>query len=171
MYCKECGRKYKMKLFTYSSGSGCLSLTWRFTDKNGTSANRKVTLADARRYLASKDGEHLVNWVPCYIENRWQLVHYVKRTGPNRLRIDGESYEYAHNIQPAMPLPGYIGEGNLTTTFKMRVKGKLQTFDMKNLSLRMAICFFLNNEKILAPFFKGYVTLEEAQKKYTKVKK
>jgi hypothetical protein len=53
-----------------------------------------------------------------------------------------------------------LGESNLKTTFKIRVKGKMETFEMKNLSYRMAIRFFLNHEKELKEQFKGYKQIE-----------
>jgi hypothetical protein len=115
-------------------------------------SGRTVTYADAIRYLESKDGQHLAerDWVPVLINGRLVLAQKVKRTGPNRLRINGESYEYS--VDNSL-FCGRAEEANLTTTYKMRVKGKTQVFEMKNLSTRMVIRFFLNHEADLKPQF------------------
>lgn len=164
MFCKECGRKYKTQFHAYSSGNGCLSLNWVWVTKNNhVTADRPVTRADVIHYLNGKDAGHLKadGWVPVIVQSRWVLARYIKRTGPNRLWIADK--DKPHTIYYSVDQSRFDGnaeEANLTTTFKMRVKGKMETFDMRNLSLRMTIRFFLNHEQELKKQFRDIYPLD-----------
>ena len=139
--CPHCGQRIRNKMHSYSSGSGCLTLVWRDGTREATALSRKVTRADAERYLNSKENEHLVqrNWLPVFIGGKWVLARHVKRTGPDRLRIGGHSYHYT--------LKDHI----LRVTFKMRIDGKTIEREMPNESLRMVIRYFLEHEQELKP--------------------
>jgi hypothetical protein len=117
-------------------------------------ANRKVTKAQAQRFLMRKENKGMFdrNWLPVLINGRWKLARYVKRTGPRRLNIGGHVFYY-NNVKMR---DGRIWDCDLKVTFKMRVKGKLVEHEMQNLSLRSEIRFFLENEQILKPQFKGF---------------
>jgi hypothetical protein len=142
-------------LHCYYGGSGCLSLSWVYHE-NGemTTADRKVTKADCQRYLLRKDNMRMVDrdWLPVFINDRWKLARYVKRTGPRRLNIGGHVFYY-NNVKMR---DGRIFDCDLKVTFRMRVKGKLVEHEMQNISIRSEIRFFLENEKILKPQFKGF---------------
>jgi hypothetical protein len=150
--CPTCGHKIRQKLFCYFSGDGCFSLIWREMTKQENSTNRTVTEKDAIRYLHQKANKHLVNrnWLPAFINGRWVLARHVKRIGPNRLRINGHSYDYK------LKRPSKLGKvfgPDLTVTFKM---GRNCEIEMKNMSIRAEIIYFLDHEEELKPFFKGH---------------
>jgi len=154
--CKCCGQKIRPQLHCYFSGDGCLSLSWVCYNSKGHMAtiDRKVTKADCQRYLRRKDNKRMVerDWLPVFINDRWKLARYVKRTGPRRLNISGHVFYYnAVKIRD-----GRIFDCDLKVTFKMRVKGKLVEHEMQNISIRSEIRFFLENEAILKPQFKGF---------------
>jgi hypothetical protein len=153
--CGCCGQKVYPKIHCYYNGDGCLSLIWR-CGKDEIAPARKVTKAQAQRYLMRKENKHLFdrNWLPVQINGRWKLARYVKRTGPNRLNIDGHVFYYS-GVKPATR-NGRIWDCDLKVTFKMRVKGKLVEHEMQNISIRGEIRFFLENEAILKPQFKGF---------------
>jgi len=117
-------------------------------------ADRKVTKADCQRYLRRKDNKRMVerDWLPIFINDRWKLARYVKRTGPRRLNISGHVFYY-NNVKMR---DGCIFDCDLKVTFRMRVKGKLVEHEMQNISIRDEIRFFLENEKILKPQFKDF---------------
>lgn len=146
--CKACGAKIKQTIWCYSSGDGSLSLSWN-ERINGemVSAGRKVTRADAVRYLNSKDGEHLKakGWIPFWYNKHWHLVKPVKRVGPNKLRIDTDTYSYTWDKAKCDDCVCF----NSTFTFKTRIKGnKWDTFELKNQSTLMVLRFFLNHEQL-----------------------
>ena len=153
--CPHCGHKIRQKLLVYSSGDGCLTLTWREDTRYAPSTGRKVTKQDAIRGLTFED--HLAdrNWLPVLINGKWVLARHVKRIGPNRLRISGHSYDYKINMLRADS--GRVEDYNLETTFK---RGKYPTQILKNGSIRMVIRFFLNHEMELKPFFKAHKVLK-----------
>lgn len=156
-YCPYCCRKIRQKLHSYSSGDGCLTLTWREVTRESPSTGRIVTKQDAIRHLAAKENQLAKrNWLPVLINGRWVLARHVKRIGPNRLRISGHSYDYKINTKYFKSAE----EANLTTTFKIRANGKMNAIEMKNLSLRMVIRFFLNHEEILKPQFKDHKVIK-----------
>lgn len=152
--CKCCGQKVHPRIHCYYSGDGCLSLNWVYGKDEMTTADRKVTKAQAQRYLMRKENKHLFdrNWLPILINSRWKLARYVKRTGPNRLNISGHVFYYSG----VKMKDGRIWDCDLKVTFKMRVKGKLVEHEMQNISIRGEIRFFLENEAILKPQFKGF---------------
>lgn len=151
--CECCGQKVYPRMHCYYSGDGCLSLSWVY-GKEMTTANRKVTNCQAWRYLMRKENKHLFdrNWLPILHNGRWKLARYIKRTGPNRLNISGHVFYYS-GIKLR---DGRIWDCDLKVTFKMRVRGKLVEHEMQNISIRGEIRFFLENEKILKPQFKGF---------------
>lgn len=144
--CPHCGQRIRNKMHSYSSGSGCLTLTWREGTREAPTLSRVVTRADAERHLNSKENKHLVqrNWLPVFINGKWVLARHVKRTGPDRLRISGHTYRYSRD--------GFA----LTVTFKVRVRGKMVERTMPNESVRMVIRYFLEHEQELKPQFKGH---------------
>lgn len=169
--CSFCGRKLIQKIESYSSGDGCLSLTWRYVLNTccprsakqallASSPGRKVTKRDAERYLTSKEGKHLAdrNWLPVFINQRWVLARHVKRIGPSRLRISGHSYDY--KIDTTVYKFSRVEEANLITTFKVRRNWKTSDFPMLNGSIRMVIRFFLNHGEELQPFFKNHKVIK-----------
>lgn len=162
--CPHCGHKIRQKLHTYSSGDGCLTLTWREDTRNAPSSGRQVTRQDALRSLTSYENANLAarNWLPVLINGKWVLARHVKRIGPNRLRISGHSYDYKINMLRADS--GRVEDYNLETTFKgwRLAKGswKYPTQVLKNGSIRMVIRFFLNHEMELKPFFKAHKVLK-----------
>jgi hypothetical protein len=159
--CPTCNQKIKETLESYSSGSGCLSLTWRYNIKNSPSSTRTVTHKDAIRHLVKE--YHLANrnWLPVFVNDRWALARHVKRLGPNRLGISGHSYTYEIDTTHFKDFKFKdVNEVNLKTWFTMRVGGKTKQFELFNLSTRMAIRFFLNHEKQLKPQFKGHKVIK-----------
>jgi len=153
--CQCCNREVRPELHCYYSGDGCLSLSWVIRKGDQMfSAGRKVTKADCQRYLRRKDNRRMVdrNWLPVLIEGQWKLARYIKRTGPNRLNINGHVFYY----NDVKMRDGRIFDCDLEVTFKMRVGGKLVTHEMKNISIRGEIRFFLENEKVLKPQFKDF---------------
>jgi hypothetical protein len=156
--CECCGQKVHPRINCYYSGDGCLSLSWVYGKGEMTTANRKVTKAQAQRYLLRKENKRLFdrNWLPVLICGRWKLARYVKRTGPNRLNISGHVYYYSG----VKFKDGRIWDCDLKVTFKMRVKGKLVEHEMKNIGVRAEIRFFLENEEVLKPQFKGHKVIK-----------
>jgi hypothetical protein len=152
--CPHCGRKIRHFLQAYSSGDGCLSLTWREETKDQENTGRVVTKKQAERYLDREDNADLKerDWLPVFINNKWVLARHVKRIGPNKLRIGSHTYFYEVDMK------GWdkVELANLTTTFKVRVGGKWIEHPMVNQSLRMAIRYFLVHETELKPFFKDH---------------
>jgi hypothetical protein len=153
--CRCCGQKIRPQLHCHYSGDGCLSLSWVYHNNGKIEhANRKVTKADCQRYLRRKDNQRMVerDWLPVQINDKWKLVRYVKRTGPARLNISGHVFYY----NAIKMRDGRIFDCDLKVTFKMRVKGKMVEHEMQNISIRSEIRFFLENEKVLKPQFKGF---------------
>jgi hypothetical protein len=153
--CGCCGQKIRSQLHCHYSGDGCLSLSWVYHNNGKVEhANRKVTKADCQRYLRRKDNQRMVerDWLPVQINGQWKLARYVKRTGPNRLNIGGHVFYY----NAIKMRDGRIFDCDFKVTFKMRVKGKLVEHEMQNISIRGEIRFFLENEAILKPQFKGF---------------
>jgi len=147
MNCPTCNRKLKQEFHTYSSGDGCLSLHWvYFLNGEMKTASRKVTRADAVRYLNSERGKHLVGWKPVLYNNRWVLVAGVERTGKNKLRIDGHTYHYEWDKSK-----GEARSYSVSVNFKYRkiVGNGWETAKLANLSILMTIYFFLNHENKL----------------------
>jgi hypothetical protein len=146
----------------YSSGDGALHFVWsEDCPKNGgNAANRKVIKADVDRYLKTKDAEHLVqqNWLPVLLPgDRWVLVKYVRRLGPNRISVDGHTYTYKIDKQnPFWKRDKEVIDCGLILTFAMKVKGKAKQFECMNGSIRMVVRYFLNHEKELTPIFKAF---------------
>jgi hypothetical protein len=170
--CSHCGHKIRQKLHSYSSGNGCLTLTWREDTSEGVSTSRKVTKRDVERLLASKFEKHLAdrNWLPVFINGKWVLARHVKRIGPNRLRISGHSVDYAVDtrfknsrfsafVEEVDLVSAFVEEVDLVTTFKVKRNGKTIDSPMLNSSIRMVIRFFLNHEEELKPYFKGHKVL------------
>lgn len=156
--CPTCGKKIGVKLFCYSSGSGCLTLTWREDTRQAQTVSKRVTRKQAERFLASKEGEHLVNWLPVEINGQWVLAGHVKRIAPNMLRMKGDTYRYTWNKADMGGEPCSV---TVKVEFRMRVKGKAEWFELKNHSYLMQIYYFLKHEEQLKPQFKGFTQVKE----------
>jgi hypothetical protein len=141
------------RLHCYSSGNGCLSLVWG--DSTGCCTDRKVTLSHVRALLRLKEEKYLVEreWIPAKVGGRWVLARKMKRTGVNRLNIDGQSfiYEVDHSVYQD------ISSLNLTVRFRrFELPGQWEWHELKNESILMVIRYFLNHESELTPIFEQY---------------
>jgi hypothetical protein len=134
-----------MKLHSYASGDGSLSLTW--LDDNNLSTGRKVTRRDAERHLNTKDAEHLKRgvWEPKNSNGNWILVRKVTRINHHMLRVEGDhGGEFWYSIDPTYCHGRHLGYAALKAWFKMPDSDKW--WELKNQSLIAVICYFLSNE-------------------------
>ncbi len=74
------------RLVCYAPGNGSLDLVWL---RDGVATGRQSTMADARRYMKTKDGKFLDShggWRPMFLNGLPTLVAYVERVGPNQVK-------------------------------------------------------------------------------------
>lgn len=130
-------------LSCYAPGSGCLAFCWMNAD--GIATSRKVTLSHARQYLSVKKlADHLQRdgWKPGVINEQVILIPPVARCGTKQLSYKGETYQY--NISG-----GKDGEETDVDFHSLEVFYETHggTIHVMNLSVRNAICFYLQHEE------------------------
>lgn len=155
------------KLHCYASGDGALHFTW--TDKKtGCASGKKVTGAQATKFLARKDETHLrlSGWFPMPEHGTgpyWVLVKWIERTAPDTVRMlmwDGEdrgadkinslhSFTYEHDSTDW----AYVRDGNVRST-ALKVTSPCEEMpggiiEVQNWSILHSLAYFLTHEKAI----------------------
>ena len=145
-------------LHCYASGDGALHFTWSGMEHPYPATGRPVKRWHVLRYLRSKEGRRLAGqgWKPYFINGFWQLVRTVVRKNKNTLCVGGEVREcYTYTVSP--PSPSRRNGEIWSCDFKVWAKSYKELrpiygpkFEVKNLSIRAVLLYFLNHEKELA---------------------
>lgn len=146
-------------LHVYASGDGALHFNWAYPD--GMSSGRKVLRWHCLRFLRTKEGKRLTakGFKLFNINTQWQLVTVCVRKNKNTLCMDGECYTYA--IVPMSPrIRQCSGNGHEVWDCDLKVWAKWPDYvnhtkfatkrmEVKNLSIRAGIRYFLSHEEEL----------------------
>lgn len=135
------------KLHCYASGDGALHFCWQ---RDGKATGRKVTTADAKAYLKSKEARslHDEGWRVVTIDGAHPvLVAPVKRVGDNQLESKGVVFTYTiDETNVFWYRDRELVDNALRITFD---HPDLGTRDVINYSTRARIRHFLNHEQDL----------------------
>ncbi len=137
------------QLFHYASGDGALHFTWAGMEYPYPATGRTVKRWHVLRFLRSKDGQRLAKdgWKPYFINGFWVLVRTVVRKNKNTLAIGERRFTYK------APKRKEVRDYH----FKVWAKSDKELrpvygpkYEVKNLSIRAVLLYFLNHEKQLA---------------------
>jgi len=130
--------KTTMKLISYSSGDGSLTLTWRDGDD---SANKPVSRTDAIRYLNRKRNDHLRErgWRVMWDGHWWRLVQPWQRLSADLFYNDEHGVVRVVEQQSSQ---------HLTAEFRHKRKW----YELRNWSTIGTLLYFLNHE--------GWITIQ-----------
>ncbi len=140
------------KLSHYFSGSGAFHFIWKDEDNNAIS--RPFTEQDARDYLASDEAAYLrkQDWRVVELYGQWVIVKFLKRIDAGTLLIDGQEFYYT-----VAPLDFNDEDCPVTEIrdYRVTITAKIadRIYEVKHISTRAIIVFFLNNEAALAGKF------------------
>jgi hypothetical protein len=138
------------KLYCYASGDGSLSFNWAETRHPMPSINKEVTRAQVEKYLSKKENAHLKD--SHVISERWgqiNLIPLVQPAGAGKLKYKGEIYDvvpvYYTDSEGRKRLSRH--ETKITFTYPADHPLGAETFEVKNISIRAALCYYLENRR------------------------
>jgi hypothetical protein len=128
-------------------------LCWNRLTPSGqwVASGREITLADAKGFLDSPNGEHLKrqHWRPWKVGSHYDLIAPVRRLSPVRVELYGREY---HLKRVALHDDGKVNRTSSVITCHEELVGETE---VRNVNHRAAIFHFIDNEgdipKLMSP--------------------
>jgi hypothetical protein len=146
----EGAREYA-KLYSYASGDGSLSFNWAETAHPMKSINKSVTRDQVERYVKQKENAHLLNGHTIFeAYGQIHLIPIARRVSLEQIDLRGEVYDVRAAWYADSEGKKRLNRSGTEIKFTYPESHPLgaETFEVKNVSIRAAICYFLEHEKI-----------------------